>query len=51
VRLSRLPGCFREGADGDAGYVKYTKPRLQELIYLNPKPTFESIFAGAEVRE
>jgi hypothetical protein len=51
VRLSRLPGCFREGADGDAGYVKYTKPRLQELIYLNPRPTFESIFASAEVRE
>lgn len=50
VRLSRLPGCFREGTDGDSGYVKYARPRMQELIYLNPNPTFDSIFSAAEVR-
>lgn len=37
VRLSRLPGCMRHGATGNFGtYVKYDKPRLQELLYLNP---------------
>ncbi len=59
VRLSRLPGCFREGKDEEvptaAGtkvkrYVKFPKPRLQELLYLNPSPGFESIFAMPEVR-
>lgn len=52
VRLSRLPGCFRQGADdADRRYLKYKEPRLQELIYLNPNPAFVSIFASAEVRE
>lgn len=37
VRLSRLPGCMRHGATGENGtYFKYDKPRLQELLYLNP---------------
>ena len=37
VRLSRLPGCMRHGASGENGtYFKYDKPRLQELLYLNP---------------
>ena len=37
VRLSRLPGCMRHGASGENGtYCKYDKPRLQELLYLNP---------------
>lgn len=52
VRLSRLPGCFREGADGtDDRYVKFPKTRMQQLIYLNPNPTFESIFSASEVRQ
>ena len=51
VRLSRLPGCLREGTDGtDGGYVRYSQARMQTLIYLNPNPTFESIFAAREVR-
>lgn len=37
VRLSRLPGCMRHGTTGEFGtYIKYDKPRLQELLYLNP---------------
>lgn len=51
VRLSRLPGCLREGTDGtDGRYVRYSQARRQELIYLNPEPTFESIFSAREVR-
>lgn len=38
VRLTRLPGCKREGAMGpEGGYVRYAEPRLQELIFLNPR--------------
>jgi|GEM_PF-3434479 len=37
VRLSRLPCCYREGTTTkDGGYLRYGKPHLQELIYLNP---------------
>lgn len=52
VRLSRLPGCLREGTDDkDGRYVKFSQPRMQKLLYLNPSPSFSSIFAAAEVRE
>lgn len=35
VRLTRLPFCMREGTSSrDQGYIRYQKPRLQELIYL-----------------
>ena len=58
VRLSRLPGCFREGAEMMEEraekkwkrYVKYESPRLQELLYINPRPGFVSIAAMQEVR-
>lgn len=37
VRLTRLPGCYRYGKMGsDGAYAKYPRPRLQELLYLNP---------------
>lgn len=55
VRLSRLPGCFREGkesgASGAKKYERYAKPLMQELIYLNPRAGYESIFSMGEVRE
>lgn len=39
VRLSRLPGCLRRGAKDKTGtWRPYDKPRLQELLYLNPSP-------------
>jgi len=52
VRLSRLPGCLRQGKtrsetrrDSATGkvsdypvYRRFAKPLLQELLYLNPRP-------------
>ena len=39
VRLSRLPGCLRNGCkDKDGNLTTYDKPRLQRLLYLNPNP-------------
>lgn len=44
VRLTRLPGCMREGGEDENGkYFRYGKPRLQELLYLNPSPPVEGI--------
>lgn len=60
VRLSRLPGVMREGKeeeftkpDGKAGkkYVRYPKPQLQRLVYLNPAAGYEPIIALPEIRE
>ena len=40
VRLSRLAGCLRGGKrDRDGRLIRYAKPALQRLIYLNPNPT------------
>ncbi|HVT74561.1 MAG TPA: hypothetical protein VHD61_15615 [Lacunisphaera sp.] len=37
VRLSRLPGCFREGKyDAEDRYHRYPQPKLQKLLYLRP---------------
>ncbi len=39
VRLTRLPGVFRDGTvDKDGRYQKFDPPRLQRLLYLNPTP-------------
>jgi hypothetical protein len=44
VRLSRLPGCERLGTTDKAGvYHPYPAPRMQELLYLNPRPTLTPI--------
>ena len=40
VRLSRLPGTLRHGARGKDGKVTaYPSPRLQRLLWLNPRAT------------
>ena len=37
VRLTRLPGCYREGkTHRDRSYTRYPKPRPQELLWLDP---------------
>ena len=37
VRLSRLPGCFREGKfDDDDRYTRFPQPKLQKLLYVRP---------------
>lgn len=39
VRLTRLPGCLREGkATKDGGYIRYREPREQALLFLDPDP-------------
>ena len=43
VRLSRLPGCFREGKDGSEPegrrvYQRFPRPQRQKHLYLNPDP-------------
>ena len=38
VRLSRLPQAFREGKVGkDDAYVRFERPALQKLLYINPR--------------
>lgn len=42
VRLTRLPGCYREGKDaptpdGRRAYQRFARPALQKLLYLNPE--------------
>jgi hypothetical protein len=37
VRLTRLPGMFRHGTRGKNGeLLRYSRPRMQELLWLNP---------------
>lgn len=38
VRLTRLPGCLREGANDKLGnYQRYASPREQTLLYFKPE--------------
>lgn len=44
VRLTRLPFCMREGSKDKSGkYVRYDRPRLQELIYLRSLPMRQKV--------
>lgn len=46
VRLTRLPGCKREGRMGkDGRYERYEEPRLQWLRFLNPSAEWRPILA------
>lgn len=37
VRLSRLPGCYREGKyDDQDRYTRFPRPKLQKLLYVRP---------------
>jgi len=59
VRLTRLPGAFREGKaveldNGRFVYEKFPRPRLQKLLYLNPNPEARpicEIFPKRDVEE
>jgi hypothetical protein len=51
VRLTRLPGCWREGKRKADGYVKFEKPALQKLLYLCPAPVAEPICALPKLRD
>jgi hypothetical protein len=44
VRLTRLPGVFREGTrDKEGRYHRYPEPRLQRLLFLNPNPEVSAL--------
>jgi hypothetical protein len=46
VRLTRLPGCKRQGRmEKDGRYVRYEEPRLQWLRFLNPAAEWKPILA------
>jgi hypothetical protein len=46
IRLTRLPGCQREGAlDKDRVYHRYAEPRLQRVLFLNPQAEWKPIVA------
>jgi hypothetical protein len=52
VRLSRLPFCERAGTRDKSGkYVRFAKPGLQELLYLNPNPEHKAIRLMPELRQ
>lgn len=38
VRLTRLPGAWREGKMRDGKYVRLPRPELQKLLYVHPDP-------------
>jgi hypothetical protein len=38
VRLTRLPGCLREGKEKDGVYTRFPTPQMQKLLYVNPRP-------------
>lgn len=43
VRLTRLPGVMREGKMAGKSYQRFPEPRLQRLLYLNPKPEVRAL--------
>lgn len=51
VRLTRLPGAFREGKIKGGNYVKFDRPELQKLLYLNPNPQPRSLCESAPKRD
>ncbi|HRQ87534.1 MAG TPA: hypothetical protein PLA50_01980 [Bacteroidia bacterium] len=38
VRLTRLPGAFREGKMKEGRWLRFPRPELQKLLYVNPTP-------------
>jgi hypothetical protein len=57
VRLTRLPMAMREGkmrravGDGAAGYEKFSEPREQRLLWLDPDPEPVPILTMPKVRD
>jgi hypothetical protein len=51
VRLTRLPGCWREGKTIEEEmngkkvkrYIRFPRPQLQKLLYINPDPPMRPI--------
>lgn len=51
VRLSRLPGCWREGKrDKEGRYTRFPRPQYQKLLYVRPGADGRPICEQAAVR-
>ncbi len=51
VRLTRLPGCVREGTETREGYQRYATGRLQELVWMEPPRLHERpVWRSLEMR-
>ncbi len=51
VRLTRLPGCFREGKfDGDE-WQPFPRPKPQRLLFLDPSPSMRPISTRPKLRD
>jgi hypothetical protein len=59
VRLTRLPGCWREGKTVEEKspgkkkfhYIRFKRPGLQKLLYINPEPPMRPICELAPRRD
>lgn len=52
VRLTRVPNVWRYGSRGrDGKDVRFEKPQLQSLIYLNPRPVIRPVGEMPRVRK
>ena len=50
VRLTRLPGCLRQGREKDGQYERYPEPRMQKLLFLNPLADWAPVLSLPVIR-
>lgn len=50
VRLTRLPGCLRQGREKDGRYERYPEPRMQKLLFLNPLADWAPVLSLPVIR-
>jgi hypothetical protein len=50
VRLTRLPGCLRQGREKDGQYERYPEPRIQKLLFLNPLADWAPVLSLPVIR-
>lgn len=51
VRLTRLPGAYREGKMKGGRYERFARPELQKLLYINPHPVARPLCEAPELRD
>ena len=50
VRLTRLPGCLRQGREKEGKYERYPEPRMQKLLFLNPLADWAPVLSLPVIR-
>ena len=50
VRLTRLPGCLRQGREKEGQYERYPEPRMQKLLFLNPLADWAPVLSLPVIR-